>query len=160
MGAMPGCTCAGGPPPQGWNAAGGGAGCGMLGAGKDDMRLCGEKLVCRELLLLLLLLLLWCRLGGFKALSISANRSFNPFNLSSVPAGAGAPSWVLLSEFSMVPPPLPTPPPPPPPRCLAAYGPGCPLLFGWFWYDMIPISWLLGTGIWLGNGGWRAINRC
>jgi hypothetical protein len=86
----------------------------MLGAGKDDVKLCGEKLVCRELLLLLLLPLLWCRRGGFKALSISANRSFNPVNLSSVPVGAGAPSWGLLSGFIIIMVPPPPPPPTPP----------------------------------------------
>jgi hypothetical protein len=82
----------------------------MLGAGKEDVILCGEKLVCRELLLLLPPLL-WCRRGGFKALSISANRSFNPVNLSSVPVWAGAPSWGLLSGFIIIVPPPPTPPP-------------------------------------------------
>ena len=127
---MPWGICGGCPLPEGWNATGGG-GKGMLGIGKEELGPCGEGLC---------LALLCCLLAGYSALSISANRSFNPVNLSSGPGCGDPPGWGLLSRFMV-----------PPPRGLAEYGPGCPL-FGGFWYDMMPISWLLGTGIWLGNG--------
>jgi hypothetical protein len=108
----------------------------MLGIGADELGPgCAEE--CLELLLLC------CLRGGFKARSISANLSFKPVNLSNGPGWAGSPNRGPVSGFMVT------------PKGLAEYGPGCPL-FDWFWCDMMPISWL-GTGIWLENGGWRAV---